>query len=96
MDKQVLALLIPILALAIPVAGIVFHGLEKMARMRLEETRLRTGGSERKGAAEITALRDDIADLRHDLGEVQERLDFAERVLSQAREVERLPGRGVS
>jgi hypothetical protein len=96
MDKQILALLIPILALAIPVAGIVFHGLQRIARMRLEETRLKTGGLDRGDVAEIAALREEVVDLRRDLGDVQERLDFAERVLSQAREVERLPGRGVS
>jgi hypothetical protein len=94
MDKQVLALLIPILALAIPVAGIVFHGLQRIARMRLEETRLKAGGLDRGVEVEIAALREDVADLRRDLGDVHERLDFAERVLSQAREVERLPGRG--
>lgn len=96
MDKQVLALLIPILALAIPVAGIVFHGLQRIARMRLEETRLKTGGLDRGDVTEVAALREEVADLRRDLGDVHERLDFAERVLSQAREVERLPGRGVS
>ena len=57
MDKQVLALLIPVLALAIPVAGVIFHGLERIARMRLEETRLKTGGLEREEKAEIGALR---------------------------------------
>jgi hypothetical protein len=31
--------------------------------------------------------------VRRELGEVQERLDFAERLLSQAREAERLHGR---
>jgi hypothetical protein len=30
--------------------------------------------------------------VRRELAEVQERLDFAERLLSQAREVDRLPG----
>jgi Tfp pilus assembly protein PilO len=94
MERQVLALLIPIFALAIPLAGIVFVGLQKLARTRLEEARLRAGVLGKEGEAEIAALRDEVGDLRRELGDVQERMDFAERLLSQAREMERLPGRG--
>jgi hypothetical protein len=36
-----IALLIPIFALAIPLAGIIFFGLQRLARTRLEEARLR-------------------------------------------------------
>ena len=91
MDKQVIALLIPIVALAIPLAGVIFYGLLRVARMRLEEARVNAGahGSE----AEIATLRDEVGEVRRELAEVQERLDFAERLLSQAREVDRLPGR---
>jgi hypothetical protein len=94
MERQVLALLIPIFALAIPLAGIVFVGLQKLARTRLEEARLRAGVLGKEGEAEIAALRDEVGDLRRELGDVQERMDFAECLLSQAREMERLPGRG--
>lgn len=92
MDKQVIALFIPILALAIPVAAIVLHGLQRVAQTRLEEARLRmtAGGG---GSGEVAALRDEVGELRRELGEVQERLDFAERLLSQSRDAERLPGR---
>jgi hypothetical protein len=93
MDKQIIALLIPIIALAIPLAGIIFFGLQKLARTRLEEARLRAGTLDRGAETEITALRDDVGDLRRELSDLQERMDFAERLLSQAREVERLPGR---
>ena len=93
MDKQVIALLIPIFALAIPLAGIIFHGLQKVARMRLEEARVRAGALDKGSEVEIAALRDEVGEVRRELGEVQERLDFAERLLSQAREVDRLPGR---
>jgi hypothetical protein len=93
MDKQVIALLIPIFALAIPLAGIIFHGLQKVARMRLEETRVRAGALGKGSEGEIAALRDEVGEVRRELGEVQERLDFAERLLSQAREGDRLPGR---
>jgi len=95
MENQVFAL-IPIFALAIPLAAIVLFGLQKLARTRLEEARLRAGGLERGAEVEITALRDEVAELRRELSEVQERMDFAERLLSQAREPERLPGRDPS
>ena len=36
--------------------------------------------------AEIEALQGDMAELRRELDEVQNRLDFAERLLTQARE----------
>jgi flagellin-like hook-associated protein FlgL len=49
----------------------------------------RIGGKEEaaEGAvlAEVDALREDLAAVRAELGEVQERLDFAERLLAQAR-----------
>ena len=92
MDKEVVALLIPIFALAIPVAAIVFHGLQRLARMRLEEARLRLGSGDKGTEAEITVLREEVGDLRHELSDLQERLDFTERLLSRTREAERLPG----
>ena len=39
---------------------------------------------------EVAALRADVEELRHDLAEVHERLDFAERLLAKTREPERL------
>jgi hypothetical protein len=93
MEKQVIALLIPIFALAIPLAGVIFYGLQKLARTRLEEARLRAGVLDRGAETEIAALRDDVGELRRELSELQERTDFTERLLSQARDVERLPGR---
>jgi hypothetical protein len=91
-DKQVVALLIPLFALAIPVSAIIFHGLQRLARMRLEEARLQHGQLDKGTEAEITLLREEVGDLRRELSDVQERLDFAERLLSRTREAERLPG----
>ena len=93
MEKEVIALLIPIFALAIPLAGIVLFGLQKLARTRLEEAHLRAGVLDKGSEAEIAALREEVGDLRRELGDVQERMDFAERLLSRVREMERLPGR---
>ncbi len=42
---------------------------------------------------DVAELRDEVGDLRRELGELQERMDFTERVLSQARDAERLPNR---
>jgi len=54
-----LGVLIPILALAIPVTAIVFNGLIKLGEMQQP---------------------------RRELGETQERLDFAERLLAKPRD----------
>jgi hypothetical protein len=40
--------------------------------------------------ARLEALEDEVSNLRRELGETQERLDFAERVLAQAPEQRRL------
>ena len=42
---------------------------------------------------EIAALREEVGELSRELSDLHERLDFVERVLSQAREMERLPRR---
>jgi hypothetical protein len=91
MEMQSLEPLIPIFALAIPLAGVVFFGLQKLARTRLEEARLRAGALDKGAEAEITVIRDEVGELRRELSEVQERMDFAERLLSQVRDQERLP-----
>lgn len=36
--------------------------------------------------AEVDAVREEVQALRHEVGELQERLDFAERLLAQARD----------
>ena len=88
MDRQALAMLIPIVAMTIPIVAIIFNGLQKVARMRLEEARLRAGGLDGHRAGEISALREEMGEVRRELAEVQERLDFAERLLTRWRDVE--------
>lgn len=85
MDPQGFAVFIPILALCIPVAAVVFHGLQKVARLRVEEAKVKAGMLDGASAGEITALRDEMIDVRRELAEVQERLDFAERLLTSGR-----------
>lgn len=92
MDKQALAMLIPIAAMLIPTVAIVMNGLQKVAAMRLEEARARMSVG-RDGTEALEALRGEVAELRHELAEVHERLDFTERMLTQQREAPRLPER---
>jgi hypothetical protein len=84
MDKQIIALLIPIMALAIPVGAIIMGGLIKVARLRLEAAKLRQGGS--GTTDEVQELRGEVETLRRELGELNERVDFAERLLARGRD----------
>ena len=68
-------------------------GLWAQSRIRLEKARSRAGTLDAGDEVEISALRDEVGEVRRELSEVQERLDFAERLLSQSREVDRLPDR---
>jgi uncharacterized protein YlxW (UPF0749 family) len=76
MDPGVLALLIPIVALSIPVAAIVFNGLVKLQRARAESR------ADPGVLAEVDELRHEVAQVRAELAELQERLEFTERLLT--------------
>lgn len=68
-------------------------GMWAQQRIRLGEERSRVGALGSGSEEEIAALRDDVGAARHEMGELQERLDFAERLLSQARDEGRVPHR---
>jgi hypothetical protein len=88
MDFGSLAVLIPILALSIPVLAIFFNGLQKTMRLRIEETQARaTSASSR----DLQTLLDDVDRLRQELAEVHERLDFTERMLARGAQSDRPP-----
>ncbi|MBM4186829.1 MAG: hypothetical protein FJ206_05885 [Gemmatimonadetes bacterium] len=87
MNKQVLALFIPILALSIPVVAIIFSSLTKMAKFKADAQA--RGLPNPETDARMAALEDDVAMLRRELSETQERLDFTERLLAQRSEVNR-------
>ncbi len=77
MPSHDLALFIPIIALLIPVSAIVMSGLTKLARYRAmgdggEDTRLR-----------LDQMEQELQAVRRELVEAQERLDFAERLLTR-------------
>ena len=42
--------------------------------------------------SEVTYLREQVEDVQRQLGETQERLDFAERILSRQKQMSQLPG----
>jgi hypothetical protein len=95
MDQHILALFIPILALSIPVIALVSRGLNRQAQIRLEEARIRAGALG-GGEEELAALRAEVDDLRRELGEVQERVDFTERILAKPRDPNPPPGPGAA
>lgn len=82
------ALLIPIIAVSIPIVVIIVVGFNKQAKLRLEETKLRMSGIDTE---ELDELRADVDQVRAELGDVHERLDFTERLLAQTRDREQLP-----
>jgi hypothetical protein len=54
-------------------------------RFRLKKRELERRGSNPELGAEVDALREDLNDTRAQLAEMQERLDFAERMLTAGR-----------
>jgi hypothetical protein len=77
MDPQFLAPLIPIVAI--------------IAFAAVKITRLRVGAPNSSDlVARVSALEQIVHDVQQELAETQERLDFAERLLSQAREERRI------
>jgi uncharacterized SAM-binding protein YcdF (DUF218 family) len=92
MDRHSIALLIPIMALAIPVFAIVFSGLNKLARAKKEAIEAQFGDTAIPALeGQLEDLRSEMQDIRRELTDTQERLDFAERLLTQQREQQRLP-----
>lgn len=82
MDARMLGIMIPILALAIPVSAIVFGGLVKLKKLSVDEARARQGLGA-TGEHELAQLRAEVDQMRGELSEVHERLDFTERLLAK-------------
>jgi hypothetical protein len=83
-----LSTLIPIVAVVVGVPGFVtFVALlmghaRKMKELAIRDKELELGGSDAALGPAIDALRDDLNDTRAQVAEMQERLDFAERLLT--------------
>ena len=75
-------LLIPL----IPIVAIIAIAAVKIARVRATRPELQSAD----GTARLEALEQSVQTLQHELAETQERLDFAERLLSKGREEQRL------
>ena len=54
----------------------------------------RHDGEDEETRAEVAALREQVDEVQRQLGETQERLDFAERILTQQKQPSQLPGEG--
>jgi hypothetical protein len=90
-DKQSIALLIPLFALTIPILGIIAGSVLKLQKAKMEM--LRMGTQPDPGLLnEVDELRNEVHQLRGELSEVQERLDFTERLLAQKGDRHQLPG----
>lgn len=84
--EGVLALMIPMVAIA--TFGLWVTGIGAAVARRI-------GGKAQEAdhdqAVRVEQLERDLEELRAQLSETQERVDFAERVLAQVREAQRLP-----
>ncbi len=76
---------IPIVILGLAVTGIISAVVLKLQRLRLEEVRLRAG------SAGDEELAHQVTMLQHEMAELHERVDFAERMLAQMKEAPALP-----
>jgi hypothetical protein len=90
-DKQSIALLIPLFALTIPIVGIIAGSVLKLQKSRMEALRLQ-GQADPGLLNELDELRNEVHQLRGELTEVQERLDFTERLLTNRHDRPELPG----
>jgi hypothetical protein len=67
----------------VPVAAILVFGAVKIAKIKAQALALGGGALDPDAAARLEALESELGTLRQELGEVHERLDFAERLLAQ-------------
>jgi len=84
MDPQALVLMIPI-------SAIIMVGLVKIARIWAPGAQPQGTATTERLEARLEAVEQALTSLQGELGETQERLDFAERLLAQSREGKRLP-----
>jgi Tfp pilus assembly protein PilO len=80
-----LSVFIPIVFLCLAVTGIISAVIIKLQRLRIEEARLRGGSAGDEDLAHQVMI------LQQEMAELQERVDFAERMLGQMKEAPALP-----
>jgi hypothetical protein len=81
-DKQVLAIFIPILIFATPIVIVIFNGLAKLAKIKADSQ----GSLGGEGMERIAELESQMQHVQQQLSETQERLDFAERLLAKPKD----------
>jgi hypothetical protein len=74
------------LAPLIPITAIIAFAAVKIAKLRAGRPELPS----REVTARLEALEQGLETLQHELADTQERLDFAERILSKARDERRI------
>ena len=67
----------------IPVAAILMIGAVKIAKIQAQARVGQAGAADPEATARLESLEAELGTLRQELGEVHERLDFAERLLAQ-------------
>ena len=70
--------------------GAIFVSRSEIGRAIAHRIRGQADGDS-ETLVEVAELRQEVSGLRQDLTETQERLDFAERLLAQARDPQQLP-----
>jgi hypothetical protein len=66
----------------VPVAAILMFGAVKIAKIKAQAGG-HSAATDPEATARLEALESELGSLRQELGEVHERLDFAERLLAQ-------------
>jgi Tfp pilus assembly protein PilN len=78
------------LGVLVPVSAIIMFGLVRISRHWRTAAPEVSSGSLNQLEARLDSMEHDLATLHQELTDTQERLDFAERVLSQSREPKRM------
>lgn len=71
--------------------GLVFISRSEIGKAIAHAIRVNAGDADEELVAEMQELRAGLDEVRHQLAETQERLDFTERLLAQQRAPEQLP-----
>jgi len=83
-----LSILVPIVAIVFGIPGtaafmaLAMSHTRKMKELKIRERELEVGGSDAELGPVVEALCHDLNDTRAQVAEIQERLDFAERLLT--------------
>jgi hypothetical protein len=94
MEQDILHGVARLVVLMIPLLALSIGGMLVLSRTRIGEAIARRIGGDTRNLeldAHIETLEDELASLRGQLGETNERLDFAERLLTRGDEGRRKP-----